>query len=415
MVIAITASCSENQNKTTPVDAGHDGAEAIDEGAADTGVMHVAMPPGSACSCDSDCAGDDQHPPVCIAGVCMTLARGVCTEGGTRTECGAGSRCWSYGDGDDSVCWPDCDAFECAGGTCDSDGTCSPRVDGACDPGCGYVCPAPRCATDAPNGSCVEVDEACIDSSCVSACSEANTSGFCPLGSVCTEGICVASTGCPDWQCEGETCNDIVEVPGSVQAVSASSILGGYYIAHPRYRYLRRDLAQLVAYATCMVATRFPGTQPLGLLDLSQRDGHTPGTDVGELRHPETTHEGSDLDVSYYATNGINNGRIMCGNGTDTNENGVAGTYNDGYRCTTEANVVDWPREAYFFAMMATSPSVRVFGVDETFADDFETELGRQLTDGMITQEQHDRALMLGTGSADGWDFHMHHSHMSYN
>src|SRR5688572_13066686 len=54
----------------------------------------VAMPPGSLCSCDSDCQGDEAHPAICVFGICMTRAAGECAAAGSSEECGAGSRCW---------------------------------------------------------------------------------------------------------------------------------------------------------------------------------------------------------------------------------------------------------------------------------------------------------------------------------
>jgi hypothetical protein len=191
--------------------------------------------------------------------------------------------------------------------------------------------------------------------------------------------------------------------------------MDGYYIGSSRYRYLRRDLTMLIQYAACETARRFPGTEPIALLDLSQADGRTPGTDTGSLRHPDGTHDGSDMDLAYFVTDGTNDGDIICGDGTDTNGNGRPGTFNDGYFCTTEENIVDWPRQAYWFAMLASTPLVRVFGIDETLADDFERELGTQLSMGWITRQQHDRAMSLGYGNEGGWAFHHHHTHMSYS
>lgn len=204
-------------------------------------------------------------------------------------------------------------------------------------------------------------------------------------------------------------------MPGSTDPRSASAIADGYYLAtERRYAFLRRDLVMLIRYAACRVARRFPGTSPIGLSDLSQSDGRTPGTDVGSPRHPTSTHTGNDMDLAYYQLDGRNDPQIVCGDGSDRNGNGYAGRYDDGYFCTTETNIVDWQRQAYWFAMLATTPLVRVFGVDQTFADDFRTHLGSLLAAGEITRAQHDRALVLGSGASGGWQFHHHHSHMSY-
>jgi hypothetical protein len=204
-------------------------------------------------------------------------------------------------------------------------------------------------------------------------------------------------------------------MPGSYDPRSATARAAGYYIAtQRRYSYLRRDLTLLIRHAACEVAARYPGTNPIAPGDLSQSDGLTPGVDDGSPRHPTSTHHGDDMDLAYYQTDGANNMQIICGDGSDTNGNGRPGTYNDGYFCTTEVNIIDWPRQAYWFAKLASTPLVRVFGIDETLDDDFTRELGRLLTAGAITRAEHDRASILGFGSSGGWPFHHHHSHMSY-
>lgn len=392
--------------------------------AEDGGTMHEhdagrgpvdPQPPGSSCTCDDECAADGDHPGVCIFGVCMTRASGDCATAGSTTECGAGSRCWGLDGVDFAICWPDCATYACAG-TCDGDGSCAPTSDTVCDPACGSVCGAGPCGPDNPTGLCASETQACVDGACVEACSASNPAGYCPAGSSCTEGTCVSTSGCPTWMCVGPTCSNIVAMPGSYDRRSPEAQAAGYYIAtEPRYAFLRQDLTQLVQHAACEVATRFPGTQPIGLSDLSQADGRTPGSDVGDLRHPDGTHTGGDMDLAYYQTDGSNNPQIICGDGTDNNYNGRPGRFNDGYFCTTDANIIDWPRQAYWFAMLASSPLVRVFGIDETLADDFEREVNTLLSSGAITREQASRALRLGYGNAGGWAFHHHHTHNSYN
>jgi hypothetical protein len=223
------------------------------------------------------------------------------------------------------------------------------------------------------------------------------------------------TSSCPAWQCAGATCTDLIAMPGSDNPASATAIADGYYLASPaRYSFLRRDLAMLIEYAACEVAARFPGTNPLGLSDLSQADGFTPGTDVGSPRHPTSTHRGSDFDVAYYQTDADNDPQIICGDGSDNNWNGQAGTYNDGYFCTTEQNIIDWDRQLWWFAKLAESPLVRVFGIDSTLADDFEMGIMDLEASGLITADVASRALSLGYGANGGWQFHHHHSHMSF-
>lgn len=374
-----------------------------------------SVQPGGRCACDADCAGTDTHPGICVLGICMNQASGACSDAGSRAECPDGSRCWGLSDTSVYLCWPDCDAFSCEG-NCDADGSCVPTEDDSCNPACGSLCGPGECSPDNPMGVCADDGQACLEGTCVDACSSEHPEGYCPPGSTCESGTCRSTSGCPTWMCTGASCADIVPMPGSYDASSREAHADGYYIAtYERYAYLRRDLTQLIQYAACEVAARYPGTEPIGLSDLSQADGRTPGTDTGSPRHPTSTHRGDDMDLAYYQTDGTNDPQIICGDGSDRNPNGTPGTYNDGYFCTTEENIIDWPRQAYWFAKLASTPLVRVFGIDETLPDDFERELRALYDAGEITSGEYERARRLGYGSEGGWAFHHHHTHMSYN
>jgi hypothetical protein len=136
---------------------------------------------------------------------------------------------------------------------------------------------------------------------------------------------------------------------------------------------------------------------------------------VGSPRHPTTTHvRGNDVDVAYYQTDGASNYQIICGPGTDTNGNGSGGTYNDGQFCTTNSNVVDIPRQTWFLAKLAESPSFRVVGIDQTLVTAIRAEALRLYNAGDIGAAQYRRITDgLGYGSAGGWQYHHHHIHLS--
>ncbi len=406
-----------NDTDESDTDAGVTDAGDRDASGTDTDEPQLPVPPGSACTCDTDCQGDSLHPGVCIVGVCMTMAEGKCSSAGSSTECAPGSRCWEIADAPGiGICWPSCDAFDCAG-ECDADNACFVSDSTTCDPTCGALCPADflPCAADNPGGYCGDPAQICREGSCQTPCSLNALTGYCSPQTTCQAGICISSSGCPDWMCHGPDCEEIVKMPGSFDPNSQQAKDDGYYIAiFERYAYLRRDLTMLIKYATCEVAARFPGTLPLGLSDMTQADGLTPGVDIGFPRHPTLTHTGSDIDLAYYQTDGLNDPQIICGDGSDTNFNSAPGTYNDGYFCTTEQNIIDWPKEAFLFAKMAVTETARVFGIDTTLLDDFESHLNDLSLSGELSPSELKRALQLGTGAALGWQYHHHHTHMSF-
>lgn len=181
----------------------------------------------------------------------------------------------------------------------------------------------------------------------------------------------------------------------------------GYTLeSYSNYRWLRRELIMLVRHAIHEVQQKFPGTTSLGLIDMGDKDAVTPGFDVGDPRHPESTHDqGGNIDIAYYQTDGSNNGQIVCGPRENAN--------NDGYYCTSTAgHVVDLPRTAYFMAVLNLHPRLRVIGVDQMLAP-LITEAAKKLRDdGAITAAQY-TSLVNKLAYGDGWPFHHHHMHVS--
>lgn len=182
----------------------------------------------------------------------------------------------------------------------------------------------------------------------------------------------------------------------------------GYVLEHSSsYRWLRREVIMAIRHAIHEVQARFPGTKPLGLLDMGQIDGGTPGFDVGHPRHPETTHDqGGNIDVAYYQT-GINNlGRVIC--------DPIGGSHNGAYCTNVENHVVDLPRTAYFLAQIADNPRFRVAGVDQMIAPLLLEELKKQRDLGWISLTAYNRLKGGALAYGSGWPYHHHHIHISF-
>ena len=181
----------------------------------------------------------------------------------------------------------------------------------------------------------------------------------------------------------------------------------GYILEHASgYNFLRRELIMHIRYAIKAVQDKFPGTKPLGLMDMCQIDGITPGFDVGDPRHPESTHDqGGNIDVAYYQTGPNNEGKIVC--------DGMGGS-NDGYYCTSVDNhVVDLPRTAYFLARLAESSRLRVYGLDVLLAPLILAELKAQKDKGWISESVYNNTVARAAYGS-GWSFHHHHIHVSF-
>jgi hypothetical protein len=194
---------------------------------------------------------------------------------------------------------------------------------------------------------------------------------------------------------ESGPCNEIMQYPQS------NALDQGYVVSHSvHYSHLRREVTYLIRYAADATAAMFPGTNPLGLLDMSESDGSTPGTMVGQLRHPQGTHiNGNDIDVAYYQTGSDNLGRSVCP------ENGSF--------CTSAPDILDARRSAYFMAKLMESPNVRVIGVDTMIAPALFDAADDLRSEGKITANQRSR-MNSYLAYGDGWPFHQHHLHFSW-
>ena len=188
----------------------------------------------------------------------------------------------------------------------------------------------------------------------------------------------------------------------------------GYLLeTYSKYRWARREVIMYLRYALYEVQQQFPGTNPLGIIDISQRDGLTPGMDTCNLRHPERTHsQGGNIDVAYYQTGSDNSARIIC----DADDGS-----NDGYYCDPSAvdtHIVDLQRTTYFLAKLACSPDCnnsrfRVAGVDHIIGPLIEEAALQLKDDGIISEDEYNNlSNMLAYG--EGWPFHHHHIHLSF-
>lgn len=181
---------------------------------------------------------------------------------------------------------------------------------------------------------------------------------------------------------------------------------------YSNYRFARRELTMAVRNAVRATAEAFPGTTPLGLIDVCQIDGITPGYDVGSPRHPESTHDqGGNIDIAYWQTDGNNSSEIICGDGS---------VHADGF-CSPEAvdkHFVDLPRQAFFMATLFSNPRTRVIGVDQVIGplikaaaqdlNNLDESDPQHITDSQLAKFNN------GMAYGSGWPYHHHHIHLSF-
>lgn len=402
-VAVMLAACASDPGGVAAGDdeAAPDASSGDDIDARPTGLPIDAAPmglgaPGTACSCDADCADESGHDGVCIFGVCMTEASATCASGGSQAECPTGSRCWALtGYEGGSLCWPDCSAHTCAG-TCDGDGSCAPAEGDNCDPSCGAAC-------------------TCTETSC--------GDGMSCVGGECVEDVDVgtgpgagpgpACAGLPTRDCTGATCDDLMTFSPRTNTAWDDYAINGETAANQYRSYLRKDLMMLVSYATSKVACKaaaWSGTaRALGLGDMSEVNGAIPGTSIGSPGHPAGTHvNGRDIDLAYYQLGTVDNKlRPICPHTT-----GGA----DQYHCTGAPTSLDIWRTAMFLGSVFESTKVRVIGVDGQAGPLLISALDQLCDSGWLSAGAcGDVALAYETTNMNlGWyQFHHHHAHIS--
>lgn len=217
-------------------------------------------------------------------------------------------------------------------------------------------------------------------------------------------------------ECEGRPDGELRLVQFPFPNANEGYVGDGYRLESPaNYRWARRELIMLVRHALHQTQMQFPGTKPLGIGDISQRNALTPGADVGNPRHAESTHDqGSNVDLAYFTTlarDGVipyNQRRVVC----DPN-----GQSNDGAFCNPSAaatHVVDLERQVYFLAQLFDSPRLRVIGVDEVLVPALRAEAQRQLDLGIISQTARN-GFQSKLGFGVGWPFQHDGTHVSLN
>lgn len=215
-------------------------------------------------------------------------------------------------------------------------------------------------------------------------------------------------------ECTGQGTKGSGLLPFPFPDPNDSTVGAGYeWESLANYRFARRELIMLVRHALAETQNAFPQTTPLSLLDVCQKDGITPGYDIGDPRHPQSTHDqGGNIDIAYFQTDGANDGEIVCGDGAK---------HADGF-CTTAAktkHIVDLPRQAFFMAKLFASPRTRVVGTDTVLAP-LIADAARALAALPKGNPQSITAAELAgfsskMASGNGWPYHHHHIHLSMN
>jgi hypothetical protein len=231
----------------------------------------------------------------------------------------------------------------------------------------------------------------------------------------------------PPLHCIGDAayCSELVPFEPSVGDGYINECNSLTYEEDQCYRFIRRDLMMLIKYATAKIACKtdnwdYGSFTPLGLLDMSEAGGFTPGTSFGYLRHPSGTHtNGTDVDTAYYQRYAKDNSARPVGvhHALGYDDEGDPYFYDANHLLEPPYALDKW-RTALYIAYLNEHPRLRVVGVDgqiglvleEAFDSLVEIDwLPPELTDSIpLAYEVED------TGQY--WFLtHHHHMHISMN
>ena len=184
-----------------------------------------------------------------------------------------------------------------------------------------------------------------------------------------------------------------------------------------QYRsWIRRDVAMMIQYGAAMVDCKAAGWtignhRPLGLADMSERDGAIPGESTGNPGHPPRTHvDGFDIDVSYYQIDTPDNRtRAVCEHHDEGRET---------YHCTAPPDKLDVYRTALFLGALFEHPNLRIVGCDGMLGKMLEGAIDELCETGWIHPRgcANRKLAYEQTDRGRGWYlFHHHHLHISFS
>lgn len=191
----------------------------------------------------------------------------------------------------------------------------------------------------------------------------------------------------------------------------------GYLNYYPDFRtHARRDVMMMTKYATAKTECKtadwaYWNFAPLGLGDMSEADGSTPGTSLGTPFHPPGTHEyGSDIDMAYYQLYSNDNLlKSVCSS--------FEGYYLDAYHCVDPPHGLDPWRTAMMISHLSEHPLLRIVYVDWLVGPELDDALDNLVSLGWIDAD-HRAAIPLvyyAEGDEEEYRFHHHHMHVSMN
>jgi hypothetical protein len=234
----------------------------------------------------------------------------------------------------------------------------------------------------------------------------------------------------PPMECAGslEYCTEIVFFEPVDAASYQNYPLNGETWEDQYRSYLRRDLMILVKYASARVACEtqqwdYRSFEPIGLGDMSEKNGDIPGTSKGNPGHPAGTHtDGNDMDIAYFLAK-------LTGYVSDEQVEEINTTGNilrpvckhtlygqDKFHCTEPPFLLDPWRTALLITYISQHPQIRVIGVDGQIGLEIDQALDQLVQSGWIDTNTRSEIPMVYEITDQGWgffNFHHHHMHIS--
>jgi hypothetical protein len=220
----------------------------------------------------------------------------------------------------------------------------------------------------------------------------------------------------PPVRCLGDEiyCSELVLFTPAVSAGYEDVPFEGETWSNQYASYIRRDLMMAIQYAAARVACmtsewKYGNGGPVTLLDMSERDGAIPGTELGAPGHPLGSHTGGrDIDIAYYQVDTPDNHvRPVC----PCEENGESVQH-----CVGEPTLLDAWRTALFIGILFEQPGIRIVGVDGRIGPIIQAHLDRLEEEGILSAEtlDHVRLAFETEDGGMGWyHYHHHHFHVS--